>query len=83
MTTVVCGNCGVSASPHLRSDIGHFLSLIVKKQRLALEEKSESKRQRTLAREATEMVHGADQVARAVVVRVSGETLVVSGAAWS
>ena len=32
VTTVVCGNCGVSASPYLRSDIGHFLSLIVKKQ---------------------------------------------------
>src|SRR3984957_2648956 len=28
VTTVVCGNCGVSASPYLRSDIGHFLSLI-------------------------------------------------------
>src|SRR5207245_5070245 len=32
VTTVVAGNCGVSASPYLRSDIGHFLSLIVKKQ---------------------------------------------------
>jgi N-acyl-D-amino-acid deacylase len=32
VTTVICGNCGVSASPYLRSDIGHFLSLIVKKQ---------------------------------------------------
>lgn len=31
VTTVVCGNCGVSASPYLRDDIGHFLSLIVKK----------------------------------------------------
>ena len=31
VTTVICGNCGVSASPYLRSDIGHFLSLIVKK----------------------------------------------------
>ena len=32
VTTVVCGNCGVSAAPYLRTDIGHFLSLIVKKQ---------------------------------------------------
>src|SRR5205814_8450823 len=32
VTTVVCGNCGVSAAPYVRSDIGHFLSLIVKKQ---------------------------------------------------
>src|SRR5436190_7826801 len=32
VTTVVCGNCGVSAAPHLRNDIGHFQSLIVKKQ---------------------------------------------------
>src|ERR1700716_4270162 len=32
VTTVVCGNCGVSAAPYLRNDIGHFLSLIVKKQ---------------------------------------------------
>src|SRR4029079_4900295 len=31
VTTVVCGNCGVSAAPYVRSDIGHFLSLIVKK----------------------------------------------------
>src|SRR5882757_239509 len=31
VTTVICGNCGVSASPYLRSDIGHFMSLIVKK----------------------------------------------------
>lgn len=32
VTTVVCGNCGASAAPFVRSDIGHFLSLIVKKQ---------------------------------------------------
>ena len=32
VTTVICGNCGVSAAPYVRSDIGHFLSLIVKKQ---------------------------------------------------
>src|SRR4029450_13220808 len=32
VTTVVCGNCGVSAAPYVREDIGHFLSLIVKKQ---------------------------------------------------
>src|SRR5207248_874037 len=32
VTTVVCGNCGVSAAPYVRSDSGHFLSLIVKKQ---------------------------------------------------
>ena len=32
VTTVVCGNCGVSAAPYIRSDVGHFLSLIVKKQ---------------------------------------------------
>src|SRR5262249_20572829 len=31
VTTVVCGNCGASAAPFIRSDIGHFLSLIVKK----------------------------------------------------
>jgi N-acyl-D-amino-acid deacylase len=31
VTTVICGNCGVSAAPYVRSDIGHFLSLIVKK----------------------------------------------------
>jgi N-acyl-D-amino-acid deacylase len=31
VTTVVCGNCGVSAAPYLRNDIGHFLSLIVRK----------------------------------------------------
>ncbi|WP_421999138.1 N-acyl-D-amino-acid deacylase family protein [Reyranella sp.] len=32
VTTVVCGNCGASAAPFVRDDIGHFLSLIVKKQ---------------------------------------------------
>jgi N-acyl-D-amino-acid deacylase len=31
VTTVVCGNCGASAAPFTRPDIGHFLSLIVKK----------------------------------------------------
>jgi N-acyl-D-amino-acid deacylase len=31
VTTVVCGNCGASAAPYIRSDIGHFLSLIVKR----------------------------------------------------
>jgi N-acyl-D-amino-acid deacylase len=31
VTTVVCGNCGISAAPFTRGDIGHFLSLIVKK----------------------------------------------------
>jgi N-acyl-D-amino-acid deacylase len=31
VTTVVCGNCGASAAPFVRSDIGHFLSLIVKR----------------------------------------------------
>ena len=31
VTTVVCGNCGVSASPYGRSDIPHLLSLSVKK----------------------------------------------------
>ena len=31
VTTVVCGNCGLSAAPYLRSDIGHFMSLMVKK----------------------------------------------------
>ena len=31
VTTVVCGNCGASAAPFIRSDIGHFLSLIVKR----------------------------------------------------
>src|SRR5438045_8951822 len=30
--TIVAGNCGVSAAPYVRDDIGHFLSLIVKKQ---------------------------------------------------
>ena len=30
VTTVVCGNCGVSAAPYIRDDVGHFLSLIVK-----------------------------------------------------
>src|SRR3954471_6950672 len=32
VTTVVCGNCGASAAPFSRSDIGHFMSLIVKRQ---------------------------------------------------
>ena len=31
VTTVVCGNCGVSAAPYLRPDVGHWMSLIVKK----------------------------------------------------
>src|SRR5215475_2997417 len=31
VTTVVCGNCGASAAPFVRPDIGHFLSLIVKR----------------------------------------------------
>jgi N-acyl-D-amino-acid deacylase len=31
VTTVVCGNCGASAAPFIRTDIGHFLSLIVKR----------------------------------------------------
>ena len=31
VTTVVCGNCGASAAPFTRDDIGHFLTLIVKK----------------------------------------------------
>jgi N-acyl-D-amino-acid deacylase len=31
VTTVVCGNCGASAAPYVRPDIGHFLSLIVKR----------------------------------------------------
>lgn len=31
VTTVVCGNCGVSAAPFVRSDVGHWMSLIVKK----------------------------------------------------
>jgi N-acyl-D-amino-acid deacylase len=30
VTTVVCGNCGISAAPYTRRDIGHFLSLIVR-----------------------------------------------------
>lgn len=31
VTTVVCGNCGASAAPFVRSEIGNFLTLIVKK----------------------------------------------------
>ena len=31
VTTVVCGNCGISASPYGRSDIPHLISLAVKK----------------------------------------------------
>ncbi len=31
VTTVVCGNCGVSAAPYTRPDIGHWMSLMVKK----------------------------------------------------
>src|SRR5215470_15517686 len=31
VTTVVCGNCGVSAAPYTRPDVGHWMSLIVKK----------------------------------------------------
>ncbi len=31
VTTVVCGNCGASAAPFIRSEIGNFLTLIVKK----------------------------------------------------
>ncbi|MBV8394254.1 MAG: amidohydrolase family protein, partial [Alphaproteobacteria bacterium] len=31
VTTVVCGNCGVSAAPYVRPDVGHWMSLIVKK----------------------------------------------------
>ncbi|MBM3644826.1 MAG: D-aminoacylase [Alphaproteobacteria bacterium] len=31
VTTVVCGNCGASASPYTRAEINHFLSLLVKK----------------------------------------------------
>ena len=31
VTTVVCGNCGISASPYGRSDIPHLISLSVKK----------------------------------------------------
>jgi N-acyl-D-amino-acid deacylase len=30
VTTVVCGNCGASAAPFTRADVGHFLTLIVK-----------------------------------------------------
>src|SRR5580765_1055263 len=30
VTTVVCGNCGLSAAPYLRSDVGHFMSLMVR-----------------------------------------------------
>ncbi len=26
--TVVCGNCGVSAAPYVRPDVGHWMSLI-------------------------------------------------------
>ena len=32
VTTVVCGNCGVIGRALSRDDVGHFLSLIVKKQ---------------------------------------------------
>ena len=32
VTTVVCGNCGASAAPYIRDDVGHFLSLIVRNQ---------------------------------------------------
>ena len=31
VTTVVCGNCGVSAAPYIRPDVGHWMSLIIKK----------------------------------------------------
>jgi N-acyl-D-amino-acid deacylase len=31
VTTVVCGNCGVSAAPYRRPDVGHWMSLVVKK----------------------------------------------------
>lgn len=31
VTTVVCGNCGISASPYGRTDIPHLISLSVKK----------------------------------------------------
>jgi N-acyl-D-amino-acid deacylase len=31
VTTVVCGNCGISASPYSRTDIPHLISLSVKK----------------------------------------------------
>ena len=30
VTTVVCGNCGVSAAPYTRPDVGLWMSLIVK-----------------------------------------------------
>jgi N-acyl-D-amino-acid deacylase len=30
VTTVICGNCGASAAPYVRPDVGHFLSLIVR-----------------------------------------------------
>ena len=30
VTTVVCGNCGVSAAPYLNDDVGHWMSLIIK-----------------------------------------------------
>ena len=30
VTTVVCGNCGASAAPYIRDDVGHLLSLIVR-----------------------------------------------------
>jgi N-acyl-D-amino-acid deacylase len=31
VTTVVCGNCGVSAAPYLHTEVGHWMSLIIKK----------------------------------------------------
>jgi N-acyl-D-amino-acid deacylase len=31
VTTVICGNCGISASPYSRRDIPHLISLTVKK----------------------------------------------------
>jgi N-acyl-D-amino-acid deacylase len=31
VTTVVCGNCGVSAAPYTRPNVGHWMSLIVKR----------------------------------------------------
>jgi N-acyl-D-amino-acid deacylase len=31
VTTVVCGNCGVSAAPYLNTEVGHWMSLIIKK----------------------------------------------------
>jgi len=30
VTTVVCGNCGASAAPYIRDDVGHFLTLIIR-----------------------------------------------------